>query len=444
MKDRLSWQQMLAMGFMTFAMYLGAGNLIFPVLAGLEAGTELWITAAGFLVTGVGLPLTGIIAMARVGGGFSDISRDLPRAMITLMGCSIYLIIGPLYAIPRTCVVAYEIGLVPFTGNHDGAQLIYTLVFISLAWYLSLRPGKLMESIGEWMTPVLVLLLLILGITPLVVPPGPIPAPTAEYQSDTFIKGFVDGYMTMDTLASLLFGMVIITNLRSHGISSRQALTRYTIRAGVIAAIGMSLVYISLFYLGATSHVLIPTPENGGQVLSTFVDHTFGKGGILLLSGIVTLACLTTAIGLITAVAEYFESLKPAIPYKVYVTLISISSLMFANLGLNDLIELFIPVLLTFYPVSIVLIILALVRDWLPSPVVTSRLTLATVFVVGLVDGLQVALPGLQQSALLTPFSYLPGFGHHMGWIVPTLACTAITIAGALIVRLTLPLSPRI
>ena len=443
MRNRLSWQQMLAMGFMTFAMYLGAGNLIFPVLAGQQAGTELWIAAIGFLVTGVGLPLTGIIAMAKVGGGFSDISQDLPRPLITFMGLCIYMIIGPLYAVPRTGVVAYEIGIAPFTGNTEGAQLIFTLIFFTLAWYMSLRPGKLMENIGEWMTPLLLVMLVILGLTPLIAPPGPVSTPTTEYQEAAFIKGFIDGYMTMDTLASLMFGLVIITNLRSHGINSKKALTRYTIRTGMIAATGMSLVYLSLFYLGATSSALAPHPDNGGQILSTFVDYTFGRAGILLLSSIVTLACLTTAIGCITAVAEYFESLKPTIPYKVFVTLISISCLLFANLGLNELIKLFIPVLITLYPVAIVLIMLAIVREWLPSPVITSRLTLAITFIISFADGLQVLeLSSLQPYIAI--FDYLPGFELHLGWIVPALACTVITIIGIWLMRLALPLSSRI
>ncbi len=443
MRNRLSWQQMLAMGFMTFAMYLGAGNLIFPVLAGQQAGTELWIAAAGFLATGVGLPLIGIIAMAKVGGGFNDISQDLPRPLITLMGLCIYMIIGPLYAVPRTGVVAYEIGIVPFTGNIDGAQLIFTLIFFTLAWYMSLRPGKLMESIGEWMTPLLLIMLIILGITPLIAPPGPISTPTAEYQDAAFIKGFIDGYMTMDTLASLMFGLVIITNLRSHGINSREALTRYTIRTGIMAATGMSIVYLSLFYLGATSTALVPHPDNGGQILSTFVDYTFGRAGILLLSSIVTLACLTTAIGCITAVAEYFESLKPTIPYKVFVTLISISCLLFANLSLNELIKLFIPVLITLYPVAIVLIVLALVREWLPSPQLTSRLTLMVTFVISLADGLQVLeIPSLQP--FIEVFNYLPGFELHLGWVVPAAACVLISIVGIWLMRLALPLSSRI
>ncbi len=428
--NTLTGKALLAMGFMTFALFLGAGNMIFPVLSGQLAGTEVWSAAAGFLVTGVGLPLLGIIAMARVGGGFNDLSQDLPPRLIALIGIIIYLLIGPLYAVPRTAAVSFEIGITPFldteNSHSDAQQLLFSLVFFAIAWWFSLYPGKLMETVGEIITPALILLLIVLGVTPFINPAGDPGPPTEDYQATAFIQGFLDGYMTMDALAALMFGIVIITNLRSHGITNRQALTRYCIATGVIAAIGLSLVYIALFNIGSTSRVLAPDASNGGQILTTFVEYQFSQWGILILAAIVTLACLTTAIGCITAVAEYFEQLWPRYSYFSLVTAITVACVVMANINLDQLIEFYIPILLAIYPVAMILILLALIREWLPAPKLSARFTLFLVALFGIADGLHV-LPYRAIEYYLLPLNNVPGFSLHLSWVLPAIVSLIIT-----------------
>ena len=147
MKQTLSVQNIIGMGFMVFAMFLGAGNLIFPPMVGQLAGGNLWLAAAGFLMTGVGLPLLGVVVISKVGGGFNEISRELPRSLIVLMGSCIFLIIGPLYAVPRTAMVAYEVGIIPFLEQRSYIpRLIFSVGFFAICWYLSMRPGKLLEN----------------------------------------------------------------------------------------------------------------------------------------------------------------------------------------------------------------------------------------------------------------------------------------------------------
>ena len=427
MKQRLSLQNIIGMGFLAFAMFLGAGNLIFPPLAGQLAGTATWIAAAGFLITGVGLPLLGLIIIARVGGGFNEITKELPRGMIIFIGSCIYLIIGPIYAVPRTGMVAYEVGMIPFLETPDAtSRFFYSLIFFSIAWYLSLYPGKLLTTVGKFITPALLLLLIVLGISPIIMPLGDPGAAIGDYAENPFIKGFLEGYMTMDTLAALMFGIVIITNLRSHGVTSSQVLFRHSVIAGTISACTLTLVYLSLFYLGATSRVVIPYAENGGQILAIYVDILFGIFGSILLAMVVSLACLTTAIGCITAASEYFSKLTNKICYSWIVAVISIFCMIFANLGLNQIIKLFIPALLILHPICIVLIFLGLVRDRLPTPTLVYRSTLLVAFLLSLVDvAKSFSIPFLHQ--FIESFNVIPGYNAKLSWLFPSLACAIMT-----------------
>ncbi len=428
MNQRLSLQNIVGMGFMVFAMFLGAGNLIFPPMLGQLAGEDMWYAAGGFLLTGVGLPLLGIVAISRVGGGFNEISGEMPKSLMIALGSCIYLIIGPLYAVPRTALVSYEVGLLPFLPEpSEFTQLIFSLVFFSISWYLSIKPGKLLESVGKLITPALIALLVILGLSPIISPLG-IPGPAmGTYTEAPFIKGFLEGYMTMDALAALMFGIVIITNLKSHGIKEKSSLFHYSITTGIIAAIGLALVYISLFYLGATSREIAPDPGNGGQVLTIYAETLFGTTGTALLAAVVTLACLTTAIGCITASSEYFDEMFERVNYKTIVTTISIICIFFANMGLNEIIDLFIPVLLILYPISIALIFLGLIRDWLPRPILTYRATLTIIFILSIIDVLRIKeYAGLQP--VLQIFSVIPGYEVHMVWLLPSLAVLFATV----------------
>ncbi|MBO9480196.1 MULTISPECIES: branched-chain amino acid transport system II carrier protein [Gammaproteobacteria] len=435
MKQKLSLQNIVGMGFMVFAMFLGAGNLIFPPMVGQLAGQDMWYAAAGFLLTGVGLPLLGIVAIARVGGGFNEISGEMPRALIIALGSCIYLIIGPLYAVPRTALVSFEVGITPFLAEPDKpSQLIFSLIFFSISWYLSIRPGKLLESVGELITPALIALLVILGLSPIFSPLG-VPGQAMDtYTESPVIKGFLEGYMTMDALAALMFGIVIITNLKSHGIEDKSSLFHYSIITGIIAAAGLALVYLSLFYLGATSREVAPDPDNGGQILTIYAETLFGTTGIALLAAVVTLACLTTAIGCITAASEYFDEMFERVSYRTIVTIISIICVFFANMELNEIIDLFIPVLLILYPISITLIFLGLIRDWLPRPVLTYRATLAVIFIFSIIDALRIKEFAALQP-VLQPFSMIPGYEVHMVWLLPSLAVLIITVLIGLLTK---------
>ena len=412
---RLKSLDLLALGFMTFALFLGAGNIIFPPSAGMAAGANVWSAAFGFLITGVGLPLLTVVALARVGGGMPELTAPLGRRAGTLLAVAVYLAIGPLFATPRTAVVSFEMGVAPFAGNEPLALGLYTLAYFAAVLFLALNPGKLVDSIGKFITPVLLAALLVLGGAALLAPACEIGQSTEAYEAMPFVQGFLQGYLTMDTLGALVFGIVIATAIKDRGVRDSALITRYSVIAGIIAAIGLSLVYLALFYLGATSQGIAGDAQNGVQILTTYVEHTFGIYGSLLLAVVITLACLTTAVGLLTACGEYFSKLLP-VSYRAVVLTFGVFSLLVANQGLTQLISVSVPVLVGLYPLAIVLVALSLLDGfWRSSPRVFVPV-MAVTLVFGLVDAFNAAgfkglVPGV--------FAHLPLAAEGLGWLLP-------------------------
>lgn len=401
---------------MLFAFFLGAGNIIFPPLAGQLAGENLLPAMFGFLLTAVGLPLITIVAIAVAGGSWEHLTQDLPKKAAVLMAALIFIIIGPAFAAPRTGLVAYEMAVKPFFVEASQAHLTaFSVIFFAAAMLFSWFQGRLIDLIGKVLTPALFVGLIILAVAVFLDPQGEMMLAHGEYLTQPLTKGFLEGYNTMDTFASLMFGMLMVDALRGKGITERSATTKYLIFAGCIAAAGLAFVYISLFYLGATSATVAAGADNGGLILSQYVQALFGPYGQIVLSVIVLLACLTTAIGLISACSDFFSS-KTSLSYKQWVLINGAVCALVANVGLAQLISLSIPVLFALYPVAIALVALTFVRSKLPNPRFAYRAVLLVSLLFALVDAAKVA--GLDVSA----FNVLPLFEVGMGWVLPTLA----------------------
>lgn len=422
--NRLKGFDLLALGFMTFALFLGAGNIIFPPSAGMASGEFIWQAALGFLLTGVGLPLLTVVALARVGGGMDRLTAPLGKVAGTVLAVAVYLAIGPLFATPRTAVVSFEMGIAPFSGNAGIPLFIYTLVFFAAMLFLVLNPGQLVNRIGKFITPVLLAALLVLGGAAIFAPAGEVGAASESYRASPLIKGFLEGYLTMDTLGALVFGIVIATAIRDRGVTEPALVTRYSMIAGVIAAVGLSLVYLALFYLGATSQGIAAGAENGVQILTTYVQHTFGTPGSLLLAVVITLACLTTAVGLTTACGEFFSALLP-VSYRTVVVVFALFSLLVANQGLTQLISVSVPVLVGLYPLAIVLVALSLLDRFWVSPSRVFVPVMAVTLIFGVVDGLAAA--GFTDWVPVL-FTQLPLADQSMGWLVPVLVMLVFAV----------------
>ncbi|KLV04504.1 branched-chain amino acid transporter [Photobacterium aquae] len=406
---------------MTFAFFLGAGNIIFPPQAGLAAGEHMLPAMFGFLSTAVGLPLIAIIAVAIAGGGWKGLTRDLPPAVATLMAVLIFIIIGPAFAAPRTGLVAYEMAVKPFIADAGQMSLtVFSVVFFAVALFFAWSRGKLIDLIGKFLTPALFAVLAILAVAVFINPQGDILAAQGDYVDMAFTKGFLEGYNTMDTFAALMFGMLIVDVIRSKGITDEKATCTYLIYAGLIAAAGLAFVYISLFYLGATSSAVAAGADNGGAILAAYVSALFGPVGQIILSAIVLLACLTTAVGLISACSDYFSSLTK-LSYEKWAIILAVVCAVVANVGLSQLISLSIPVLFALYPVAVALVALTFVRRWLPNPRMAYRVVLSVSLLFSLIDAGKFI--GIDMSVL----KFLPLFDYGMAWALPTALAMVVT-----------------
>ncbi|MBV2131967.1 branched-chain amino acid transport system II carrier protein [Pseudomonas sp. MAP12] len=423
--NHLKTADVLGLGFMTFALFLGAGNIIFPPSVGMAAGASVWSAALGFLLTAVGLPLLTVVALARVGGGMARLTAPLGRRVGLVFAVAVYLAIGPLFATPRTAVVSFEMGMAAFTGNAPLPLGLYTLAYFAAVLFLVLNPGRLLERVGKLITPVLIVGLLLLGGAAVFAPAGEVGSSIAPaYQQAPLLQGFLQGYLTMDTLGALVFGIVIATAIRDHGVDMAHRVTRYSIMAALIAATGLALVYLALFRLGATSQGIAADAQNGVQILTTYVQHTFGMPGELLLALVITLACLTTAVGLIAACGEFFRS-QFGLPYRTVVVLASVFSLLLANQGLTQLISVSLPVLVSLYPLAIVLVLLSLAdRLWCHPPRVFVPV-MAVTLLFGASDGLVAAGFTAAMPAFL---ARLPLAEYSLGWLLPVLV-TLLVVA---------------
>ncbi len=417
MKQTLKLTDIIALGFMLFAFFLGAGNIIFPPLAGQLAGDHLFPAMSGFLLTAVGLPLATIIAVAIAGGSWEHLTKHLPAKASLVMAVLIFIIIGPAFAAPRTGLVAFEMAVKPLFADLN--LTLFSVLFFAVAIFFSWSQGKLIDVIGKILTPALFIGLIILAVGVFLYPQGEMLAAQGEYATQPLTKGFLEGYNTMDTFGALMFGILIVDALKGKGITESSATTKYLISAALIAAAGLAFVYISLFYLGATSSSVAAGADNGGVVLSQYVMSLFGAKGQLVLSVIVLLACLTTAIGLISACSDFFSTHTP-ISYKAWVVINGVACAIVANVGLAQLIALSVPVLFALYPVAIALVALTFVRNKLANPQLAYRVVILVSLLFALIDAAKVS--GLDVSF----FNFLPLFEIGMGWLLPTFAAMVV------------------
>lgn len=415
----------IALGFMTFALFIGAGNIIFPPIVAQQAGEHVWLAAAGFLLTGVGLPLLTIIALSRTQGSLARLSAPLGKYTSLIFAVICYLAVGPLFATPRTATVSYEIGIAPYFVDAPYGLWFYSSCYFILVTVISLYPNKLLDTIGYVLAPLKILALIFLGVTALILPATSTAPPVGKYIEQPFSQGFVSGYLTMDTLAALVFGIVIIQAITSRGVSDKSLITRYAIIAGCIAGVGLTFVYVSLFKLGLSSHTIIPNAENGAVILHAYVAHAYGDIGAIFLTLLICITCMVTAIGLTCACAEYFHRIT-RISYKLLVLVLSGSAFLVSNLGLTKLIAVSQPVLTTIYPPAIIVIILSFFTPYMQHPqrIVAPVAAVAAFF--GILDALQTS--SIQQQNWILLMQNIPLSEHGLAWVLPCLIVFGVLI----------------
>ncbi|MBD1222968.1 branched-chain amino acid transport system II carrier protein [Virgibacillus halodenitrificans] len=437
MKEKLSFSSYTVIGVMLFALFFGAGNLIFPAQLGQNAGTNMWPAIIGFLITGVGLPLLGILAMSISGSNnLQELASRIHPLYATIFTSMLYLTIGPFFAAPRTGTVAYDVGISPFVGEsyQQVGLLIFTLLFFAITLWFSLNPAKIVDNVGKILAPGIVILIVVLLAMVVIKPMGVTEPPEEGYRSGAFIQGFLEGYNTMDALASLVFGIIVIKAIRAMGVTSKRGILIASAKSGLVAITLLGVIYVGIAYLGATSVSTYGIFSTGGPVLSSAASHYFGMLGTVLLAIIITLACLTTSIGLTTACAEYFQQLFPKFSYKQFVVFFSVLTFGIANFGLTNIINYSIPVLMFLYPLAIVLMLLAFLSPiFKDKRLVYVSATIVT-FLVSAIDGLKTLCGtlGIDYFSWMVPIisfyeNVLPLYEQGLGWLLPAIIVILIT-----------------
>lgn len=343
-------------GFSLFAMFFGAGNLIFPTYLGYNSGTYWPIAFTLYMIADGLLAMVSLYCVFCM-GGITEFVKPLGKILGTIVLVCIALCIGPLVAIPRTGAITYNLGVSNFGVNN---LILTTAVFFVLTYLICIKSEKIVDFIGRYLTPTLLAFLIIMVITGIISPVGEIQA--GQNLQGVMYESFINGFQTLDGLGAGLFNAVIVNALIFYKIKKDREKSMI-LKASIVAFVCLAVVYGGLCYLGASSKLNIADAKNGTVILLNFTNLLFGRSGILMLSVIVMLACLTTSTALAGGVAEYFSELIPSISYKIWLAIICFVSFIFSCLGVDMIIEIAIPLLFTLYPPVIILILTSVLRN---------------------------------------------------------------------------------
>lgn len=431
MKKRLSGKQRILVAVTLFGMFFGAGNLIFPVHLGQLAGRNVIPAMMGFIITAVGIPILGVAAIGIThSDGLHALANKVGRGYGYFFTCLLYLTIGPFFAIPRCATTSFTTGVQPLLGGSEALELlIFSLVFFGLVLFFSLRPAKITVWIGKIINPLFLIFYAILVISALCRPGAPISSvdPDATYQSGALFSSFIEGYNTMDAIAGLAFGIVVIDIIRGMGVTEDSAIAGDVLHSGLLTGLLMAVIYIATIWMGAQSRGLFATSENGGIALAQISNYYLGTAGSVVLALTVTFACLKTSIGLVTSCADAFARMFPkGCSYKTWAVVFTAFSFCVSNFGLSKIIEYSLPMLMFLYPLAITLIGLALFgklfnHDRAVYVSVTGFTCFAALF--DLIKTLPESVRGALrlEGVLDLAEKILPWFQLNLGWVVPAL-----------------------
>ncbi|WP_071027088.1 branched-chain amino acid transport system II carrier protein [Peptoniphilus raoultii] len=419
------FKSIIVIGFALFAMYFGAGNLIFPPYLGFISGGDWIKSSIGFTIADAGLGLIGIIALANFDGDIIKLGSRVNKKFAVILSLAIILCIGPFLAMPRTGATSYEIGILPIFGS-GFSKYLFAIIFFGLVILLTIRANKVVDIVGKFLTPALIIcvgILIFKGFT----------SPLGEIADTSLVEGVVkrgirDGYQTMDALASCMFALVIINAVKDLKLGDKLGEFEITIASGTTAAICLAIVYGGLAHIGATLSMdkSIPVDIDNTKLLVDVTNGLLGKIGVYILGIIVLLACLTTAIGLVSATASYFTNLlNGRFSYGQVVVIASVVSGVISVLGVQEIIKISAPILEIIYPCCTTLIILGMFNKKIKDDLVY-QIPVYTNLVLGL---LAAILDRGYLKALEKPFKMLPLENHGLYWIMPMIVTIIIALA---------------
>lgn len=441
MEKQLTLKQKILVAGTLFGMFFGAGNLIFPVHLGQLAGRNLVSAMAGFIITAVGIPILGVAAIGIThSDGLQGLANKVGKGYGYVFTCLLYLTIGPFFAIPRCASTSFTTGILPMLGENvpeAAALLVFSLIFFAVALFFSLRPTNITVWIGKIINPLFLVFLGILILAALRDPGAAVSTvePDAAYQTGALFSGLIEGYGTMDAIAGLAFGIVVIDIIRSMGVTDDTAIAKDVLSSGILTGILMAVIYVLTILMGAQSRGLFETSENGGIALAQISGHYLGSAGSLVLAFTITFACLKTSIGLITSCADAFVRMFPnGFRYQTWAVIFTLISFCFSNFGLSRIIGYSLPVLMFLYPPAITLILLALVGKLFDHDRRVYICVTAFTSVAALFDLIKTLPADLQakfhlEGAVAFAQDFLPLFDRNLGWVIPAALGLALGLA---------------
>ena len=428
---KLTLRQKILVAGTLFGMFFGAGNLIFPVHLGQMAGQNALPAIIGFIITAVGIPILGVAAIGIThSDGLQTLSGKVGKGYGIFFTCLLYLTIGPLFAIPRCATVSFTTGITPLLGADSPERLyllLFSAVFFAFVLFFSLRPGKITVWIGKIINPLFLFFFAVLMLAALLAPGAAVSAvePVEAYRSDAFFPALIEGYGTMDAIAGLAFGIVVIDVIRRMGVDNDDTIAEDVLSSGLLTGALMALIYVVSIVVGAQSRGLFELSENGGIALTQIAGHYLGGVGLFILAFTITFACLKTSIGLVTACAETFSKMTNGkISYRSWAILFTVFSFAVSNIGLSAIIEYSIPMLMLIYPPAIALILLAFLVKFFAHDRTVYIAPMIGPWAAAIFDCMKT-LPAPVQAALHldAPIAFaaahLPLFDKNLGWLLP-------------------------
>lgn len=398
----------IVVGFALFAMFFGAGNVVFPPYIGMHAG-EQW--ANGFLfyfIADIGLALVAMFAILHAGGA-DNITGRIGHVASKVLMCAVILCIGPMVAIPRTAATTLEMSVTPFFSGMS--PVVFSIIFFAVILLLSIKQSAVIDIVGKILTPALLIGLLILIVKGFVSPIGDI-VDTGVSASEVTVNGIKSGYQTMDVLAAMAFGIIILSSADEKGYTDSKSAAKMIGIAAALSGVLLLIVYFGLTYLGATASTVFPTDISRANLLIGIVELLLGKAGLIIFAIVIALACITTAVALVSSAASFFAKLaNDKISYSVFVVVICVSSAVISNLGLDMIIAIATPVLDIVYPPMLVLILLSWFGDKLHKSVYVSSVAgslIASVLATASLYGMNVPV-----------IDSLPLASLGLGWLTP-------------------------
>lgn len=428
-KQQGFWGIVIVTALMLFSMFFGAGNLIFPPMLGAESGDHFVSSLFGFLVTGVALPLLAIFALVMSGSDLHAIASKGGKVFAAFFPVLVYLAIGAFYAVPRTATVSYSMFIPPVFGfDSSTALIIYSAVFFIVSFLICIRPTGIVDALGKFLTPALVALLVLLVIVSffkLHGTPGPA---TEEYAASPLATGFLQGYFTMDSLAGLAFGIILISSLKHKGLTPENGLMKGIISSALVAGGLLALIYVGLGWIG---HLIEGGQEftDGAALLASAAQQTLGGPGQFVLGLIVLLACLTTSVGLLSSTSEFFEVRFPALSYSRWLIIFTVVAFLVSILGLSTVLAIAGPILGFLYPAAITLIMLTIAEPLLSKPIAkVLNFTFKFALWVAVVWAALMTFNsvGWGSSAIEPLISWSPGSASDLGWVLPTVVAGVV------------------